>query len=205
LTTTALLYLRSRRAGWSAFYLALVSALTAALHFGVQLSDKDHLATDDGSPISMVLVFVPLAAALVIGVGAYGPFGEVERTASRPLSPLRLGHLAGLLLWAAATLFLLALTWDGGAQVFMRNLAGFTGLALISTPLTGARLSWVPPFGYGVLAYWVGMATAEPKLWAWPMRPEDDGWSLAIAIGLLLIGLAAAALVGSRDAIGETE
>jgi len=203
--TVARLFLRSRRAGWAAFYLATLAALTAVLHLALSRGEEDHLASPDGSPSALVLVFVPLAAALVIGVGAYGPFGEVERTASRSLSPLRFGHLAVLVLWAAATLSLLALSWDGGNLVFMRNLAGFTGMALIASSLTGARLSWAPPFAYGVMAYWVGMAAAEPKLWAWPMRPADDGWSIAIAACLLLLGVSVAALGAARDSAGELE
>jgi hypothetical protein len=202
----ARLFLRSRRAGWTALYIAAIAVLTAALHFALRQGDQDYLATPEGSPTALVLVFVPLAAALLIGVGSYGPFGEVERTASRPLPPLRLGHLAGLLVLAAVGLALLALTWEGGAQVFLRNMAGLTGLALIAVPLTGARLSWVLPFSYGILAYWVGSAASgEPRLWVWPMRPEDDGAAIAIALALLAAGLLVSTVIGSRDGSVEAE
>jgi hypothetical protein len=204
--TVTRLFLRSRRAGWTALYLAAIAVFTAALRFALRRGDEDYLASSDGSPVTLALVFVPLAAALVIGVGAHGPFGEVERTGSRPLPPLRLGHLVGLLLWAAAALALLALTWEGGAQTFLRNLAGLTGIALIAAPLTGARLSWVLPFSYGILAYWTGtVASGEPRLWAWPMRPEDDGWAMAIAIMLLAAGLTIAALFGAREGVGDAK
>jgi hypothetical protein len=100
----------------------------------------------------------------------------------------------------------LALTWEGGTQTFLRNLAGLTGIALIAAPFTGAWLSWVLPLSYGLLAYWVGSAaSAEPRLWAWPMRPGDDGWAMAIAKVLLVSGLAIAVLVGAREGNGEGE
>jgi hypothetical protein len=101
---------------------------------------------------------------------------------------------------------LLAITWDGGAQTLLRNLAGFTGLALAATPLTGARLSWVLPFSYGTLAYWAGSAASgDPRLWAWPMRPEDDWRAMAVALVLLVLALAIAALTGAREDAGDGE
>jgi hypothetical protein len=93
------LFLRSRRAGWAALYLIGIAALIAGLRFldaAVWASERNQFHAE--LVVAMQMAFVPLAAALVIGVGAHGPFGELERTVSRSLPVLRSSHLAALLL-----------------------------------------------------------------------------------------------------------
>ena len=208
----AYLFLQSRRTGWAAVYLACVVAAVAVLRrilaeTSSQVSGDPLTNEGSGDPVLLLLVFLPLALAMVIGVGTHGPFGEIERTVSRPLPPLRLGHVAGLLAIGAAALFLIALTWQGDAErVFLRNLAGFAGLALLPVPLIGARLSWVLPFAFGMLAFWVGSNTRDGVTrWAWPMWPANDGLAMGIALGLLALGLVVAVLFGARDSKDEAE
>lgn len=218
------LFLRSRRVGWAALYLAGIAVLVAGLVFIMRENDAEgrdpFTNAFDGSPVPFVLFFVPLAMALVVGVAAHGPFGELERTVSQRLPPLRLGQVAGLLLCSAVALLLLAQAWEGGVEgsflqrladwegaiegVFLRNLAGFTGLALLTAPIVGARLSWFLPFGYGMVAFWIGN-NGEPAWWLWPMQPMDNDLALGIALGLLAVGVAVASVIGSRESPGEAE
>ena len=204
----AYLYLQSRRAGWAALYLTGIAAFVAGLRFGLREMGRQggdpFTNSFDGSPVPFVLLFVPLAAAMVIGVAVHSPFGEMERTTSRRQPPLRLGHAGGLLLCGVAILSLLALTWDGDSErVFLRNLAGLTGVGLLTAPVFGARLSWVPSLSYGIAAFWVGSFGEAPK-WAWPMRPMDDNLAWGIALVLLAAGLAALVGFGARDTADET-
>lgn len=202
------LFLRSRRAGWTAVYLAGITAFVAVLRWVLAQtgSGQGDPLTASGMPIVPMRVFVPMAAALIIGVATHGPFGEVERSASRPLPPIRLGYFLGLLLWGAATLALLAMTWEGDTlQVFLRNMAGFAGLGFLTAPVTGGRLSWAVPFTYGILAFWIGVLSTPVQWWAWPMQPVDNNLAAGIAVGLLAVGLAVASIFGARDTAGEAE
>jgi hypothetical protein len=193
----AYLFLRSRRAGHTAVALAAVAAL------GWLAADWPLGATRaSASALFRVLFHVSLAAAMVIGVSTHAPFGEMERTASRSLPALRFGHLAILLVWSLATLDLLTLGRDQPHAWLMpcRNLAGFTGMALLAARILGSRLSWVVPFGYAVIVRLTGAeGPAELAVWVWPLQPPADGAALASALGLLGAGLAAGVRFGPRD------
>ena len=199
----AALYLRSRRAGGAVATLLLVAFLSWA---GTQYSLSQHNRVDGGALIPF-LVLGALAAACVVGAGAGSPFGEAERTVSRPLSPIRLGHLGGLLLIAALTLGAVLLTIDlhgarPGAPTFMlmRNLVGFGGLALLFARVAGARLSWVLPLVLGIAPVFGGLRPDGTfPAWAWQMQPGNDNLSWAISLALFLAGLALICLLGTRD------
>ena len=199
----AYLFLRSRRAGYAAVALAAVAALGwLAAEWPLSASQAS------GSRLVRVLFYMPLVAAMVIGASTHTPFGELEHTASRSLPALRFGHLAMLLIWSLATLEVLTL---GREQPYAwlllaRNLAGFTGMALLTARITGSHLSWVVPLGYAVLALLTGAeGPAEFTTWVWPLQPPTDGLALAGALVLLGAGLATAVLFGPRDAQGEVE
>jgi hypothetical protein len=160
------------------------------------------------SALVPVLFYTPLAAAMVIGVSTSGPFGELERTASRSLPALRLGHLCGLLILGLAALEPLAIGREqaGVELTLARNLGGFTGMALLTTRVTGSRLSWTAPFAYAVLALLIGAAGPNKSaVWVWPLQPATDDLSMTIAFGLLAAGLAIAALFGAREGQGVDE
>ena len=72
-------------------------------------------------------------AATAIATGTGNPFGDTERTASSPLPVLWLTHLLLLTTVAAAGTALAGLTttYAVPGAVLLRNLAGFTGLALL--------------------------------------------------------------------------
>lgn len=186
------LYLRSRLAGRA---LALLAAIAALTWLWVWWSGSATIT------VTLLPLTMPLAAAAVIGAGTGGPFGESEGTASRPLAPLRTGHLAGLLVVAALTLALAVTWWNvpEGAWTLVRNLAGFSGLALLTSRALGSGLCWIVPLGYAVLSLLSPAAGTVPA-WAWSMRAGADREAMAIAAILLLAGLALVARWGGTTA-----
>lgn len=189
------LYLRSRLAGRA---LAVLTAIAALTWLWVWWSGSATIT------VTLLPLTMPLAAAAVIGASTGGPFGESEGTASQLLAPLRMGHLAGLLAVAALTLAL-AVTWwsvPEGAWTLVRNLAGFTGLALLTSRVLGSGLCWVVPLGYAVLSL-LSPGFGQAPAWAWSVRAAADQEAMAIAALLLLAGLALVARWGVRDRLGE--
>ncbi len=189
----ALLYMRSRQAGRTVAVLAAI-AVVAWL----------WLRWDSASAITVTIVpiAIPLAAAMMVGSSAGSPFGESEATGGHPLWPLRGGHLLGLVAVAAAALALAVLRWGvpDGAWTLVRNLAGFTGLALLTARVLGAGLSWVVPLGYAILSLLAPRPGELPSPWTWPALAATDHMAALIALALLLAGLVVVALSGARDA-----
>lgn len=204
------LYLRSRRVGGAVVTLVLVALLAWA---GTQYSLSQPSNRVEGGALIPFLVLGALAAACVVGAGAGSPFGEAERTVSRPLSPIRLGHLSGLLLFSIVVLAAALLTFDlHGARpadptlMLLRNLAGFGGLALLTARFFGARLSWVLPLAFGIAPVFAGMRPdGSFANWAWQMKPGDDLVSWAISLALLAVGLGLVCFQGTREPADEAE
>ena len=176
------LYLASRRASR-----ALVGILGSAALTWLLLT-----RTSDPQMIQLIWIVMPLVPAVVIGVSTWSPFGEVEHTASRPLLRMRGVHLGGLLLCAILGLAVanLAAMDPEFRWVLVRNLAGYTGLALIGArafgPAFGSTFSWVLPLAYGFLVRTVG----DEARWAWAGHSTGRDSASVIAIILLAIGLA---------------
>ncbi len=186
----ASLYLRSRRTGLALALLAAVAAATWLWR---------RVATGEDALSIMLLITAPsLTAACVIGATASSPVADLEATASRALPLLRLGHLGGLLALAA-----LGLTAVGGALdgALVRDLAGFTGLALLTARLAGSAAAWSVPLAYGALAVLVG---PTPR-WAWPVQAAANQEAAVIAALLLVLGLGVIVWSGARDQIGDTD
>jgi len=143
-----------------------------------------------------ILTLATLAAACAVGVGARSPFGDIERTVARPLPPPRLLHLGGLLAWAALVLALAPLAFDlKGARpaqlllALLRNLAGLTGLALLSARLISARAAWIAPLAFLTFSTVAVRQVEGPTLWAWPFRAGADGAPGVAALALLVVSL----------------
>lgn len=184
----AWLYLRSRLTGQCVAVIACIAALAWAFASRV----------DASLALIPLLLLPPAAMAVVVGAGASAPFGEAERTASRPLPLYRLTQLSGLLALGVVGLLLAATAWqhaDGGA-LLTRNLAGFAGLALLGAWLTGAPLSWLAPLAATSLAAVLNAAERTPW-WDWALRPASDDWASVVALGLLVAGLAAVTRPGA--------
>jgi hypothetical protein len=149
----------------------------------------------------------PLAAAVVVGTTVRSPFGEAERTASQPLPPLRLGHLALLLGYGGVGLALAGVVPDDGSLgMLLRNGAGFAGLALIGARIFGTAASWLLPLAYGGGVFFAYLIRpANDAWWRWPLQSADDGSAFAIALALLASGLAIVVIAGARDGVDEGE
>ncbi len=213
------LFLRSRQAWQAPLGFVLIAAVGTGF---VRRYDDESIAQ------TTALVLCPLLAACLIGAGAGSPFGEPERTAALPLPALRLGHLAGLLLLAAACLLganalfpwvdsplarpraWMATDAVGVTLALLRNLIGLTGLALLTSRVLGAGLAWVAPLGYGLLSLVVGLmvrpATGGDLVipaWAVPVLPAGERIASGASVTLLIVGLALVARSGASDARGD--
>lgn len=147
-------------------------------------------------PAQLLPILVTCAAAAVITAGTRSPFGEPER-AGRPLPALRLLHVLTLL--TAATVALAAA--DDSAPM-LRNLAGLTGIALLTATVTGAPLAWTVPLGY-VLICAGEIDLHQDPLWAWPILPAGNLAAALAAAAFLVAGLTAITWRGPRDTPSE--
>ncbi|WP_103341134.1 hypothetical protein [Amycolatopsis sp. CA-126428] len=154
--------------------------------------------THGTSTLSQLLpILIACAAAAVIAAGTRSLFGDPER-ASRPLPTLRLLHVLTLL--AIATGALAAASDDPATMV--RNLAGLTGLALLTATFTGAPLAWTAPLGY-VLICAAEIDLHQDPPWAWPILPADNRAATLLAATTLIAGLTITTLRGPRDTPSE--
>ncbi len=187
----AVLFLRSRQT--TPIVVSLIAvAIVAGLALGA--SNNDDLTR-------ILRMVVPLAAAVVIGAATGSPFGEAERTASRALPPVRLGHLR-LLIGAGAALLALAALVPGedGYGTLLRNGAGLVGMALIGARLVGAGFSWMLPLVYAAVVFADFLVKPDRDAsWRWPLQPYDDAASWLIAVAFLVAGLGMVAWHGGRD------
>lgn len=187
----ATLYLRSRLAGYGAATVLAVALFAWGTSLGVPYPPSGIAQTKQ----LVVLVLSPLACACVVGAGAHSPFGETERTVAYPLHGIRTVHLVGLISWAGLLLVLGASAHDANSVSWecIRNLAGLSGLALLTARILGGYLSWTVPVFYATAAPFVLRGPDDEKwAWlAWVYRPGSDNLSWIIASSLLAAGLIA--------------
>lgn len=150
-----------------------------------------RLSTSSTVGSAFLYTLAPLAAATIIGASTYTPMGDLEATASRAFLPIRLGHLLVLLVLVALGFAIL----DTMPVLLTRNLAGFTGLTLLTARVVGSAFAWVVPLCYGTLALLVG----HDARWAWSMHVATNREATVIAAALLLLGLGVIAPTGVRD------
>jgi len=190
----AWLYLVSRRVPAALGLLAgLAALLWSALHWHWGIA---------GGPAAQQFISLSIeaGAAAVIAVTAYGPFGEPERATGRWLPYLRLGEAAALTaigyaaLAAGATGGLL----PGGTLALLRNLAGITGIGLLTAAVFGGAFGWTGPIAYLVVTE-VALTGNPTTPWVWSARPPHDlGGALCAAL-VFAAGTAAITLFGARD------
>jgi hypothetical protein len=194
-TSAFVLYARSRAVP------ATLAALAGTAAFAVWAAARLDSYLDPERRVPVVAL-APLLAAAVIGVSLSSPSAELDRTAVRPWWPRRLAQLAGLTALAAVLLPVAVL---GHPEVFgppamIRNTLGCTGATAAAAVLLGARLSWLPAFGY-VSAVYLGSAGARGSaatLWAWPMQPGAQPGAWAVALGAFAVGGALFVVRGAR-------
>ncbi len=174
--------------------LVLLAAIAITLRAG-------HPVTRDTTLFAQVtLMLVTVSAAAVIATTTRTPFGDPEHTASRSLPFLRLIHLAALTTAAGLGLTIAGQTATYGmsAPAMVRNLAGLTGIALLTAALLGPHLAWTTPLGY-VMYCGAQLDQHVSNLGTWPTRPAADHTATAIAAILLAAGVTAVTLTGARD------
>ena len=187
----ARLYLDSRQTRTT---LAMLAAAAAALRA------TQPVTREPGIFPELTLMLLTLAAAAIIATATRNPFGETERTSSSPLPALRLTHVAILIATAAATTT--AAGWTASYAIsppaIIRNLAGFTGIALLTAAVLGAHLAWTMPLGY-IIYCGAQLDAQDYSLRSWPILPATNHAATAIAVGLLIAGITTATITGARN------
>ncbi|MFH8284185.1 hypothetical protein [Streptomyces antibioticus] len=196
-----LLYARSRAVP------ATVAALAATAAFAVWAADRMDTYLDPQRRLPIVAL-APLLAAAVIGTGLHTASEELDRTAVRPWWPRRLAHLLALTALAAAVLPLAVRGGppDFGPAAVVRNLLGCTGVTAAAAALLGARLSWLPAFGYVGAVYLAshGVRGHAVTVWAWPVQPAAAAGAWAAAGGAFALGVALYVVRGTRPGTGRS-
>lgn len=175
----------------------LASVLTYLV--GGQLFPVRYGSTD--VPYAALL---PLICACCIGVSTRAQFDEWERSAAISASLLRAVALAAILLVSVVGVGVAAamLPEPVSAAASLRNLLGLTGLALLTSSVTGSGTSWVLPLAYVVAAVTLSVGNDYP-LWAWLLRPGSDKDALLVAVVLGVVGAALVTVRGTREPARE--
>jgi hypothetical protein len=192
------LYLVSRRAPAALALLAALGALLwAALHWRWNIA---------GGPAAQLVIPLTIesGAAAVIAVTVHGPFGEPERATGRWLPYLRLGAIVAL---TAAAVGLLAAgatgaALPGGFLAVLRNVAGITGIGLLSAAVLGGALAWTGPMAYLVLTE-TALAGNATTPWVWPARPPHDVGGALCAAAVFAAGTLLVTVRGTRESVRD--
>jgi hypothetical protein len=194
----AWLYLVSRRAPAALGLLAGSGALLwATLHW--------HWNIAGGRAAQeLIPLVIETGPAALIAVTTYGPFGEPERATGRWLPWLRLG--AALALTAAAVGALAAGATGGvlpgGTLAMLRNLAGATGIGLLSAAALGGAFGWTGPMAY-LLVTEVALSGNPTTPWVWASRPPHDRGAAMCAALVFAAGITVITVRGARDSVRE--
>jgi hypothetical protein len=194
----ASLYQVSRRTPAALALVAALSALLwAALHWHWNIA---------GGPAAQLVIplTIETGAAAVIAVTTHGPFGEPERATGRWLPYLRLGAIVAL---TAAAVGLLAAGATGGALpggflAMLRNVAGITGIGLLSAAVLGGALAWTGPMAYLVLTE-AALAGSTSTPWVWPARPPHDVGAALCSAAVFAAGILLVTVRGPRESVGD--
>jgi hypothetical protein len=163
-----------------------------------------HWAPAGGPYAREIPLIVQAAAGAVIGVTTRSPFGEPERATGRWLPFLRLGTVIALTCAAFGALAAgsVGAHLADGSLGLLRNVAGFSGITLLTAGALGGSLSWIGPLTYLLIAdYGIGVGWTTP--WAWPARPPHDVGAAICAALVFAAGTAVIAVRGARDAPTE--
>lgn len=166
----------------------------------VLIGTAEFRRTEDSSHGTPWMIFVPLLSAALIGMSLRSPLDRFDRLAVRRLAGWRLAQFTILFTVAAVgTVQLTAdLTGPATTTAGLRNLIGFTGLALLTAGLAGGHLSWLPPVTWALTAATLGDPRNTGPAWDWPVRPDNDFDAFALACTLGTLG-AITILTGTRE------
>jgi hypothetical protein len=153
-----------------------------------------------GAGAQQVPLLLEAGTASVIAVTTYSPFGEPERATGRWLPWLRLGISVALtgaaigMLAAGAA----AARLPDGTLAIVRNVAGITGIGLLSAAIIGGALAWIAPMAYTVVAEFA-LLEGWTTPWTWPGRPPHDRGAAICAAVVFAAGVAVVTARGGRD------
>ena len=185
------LYLASRRAP---------TCLLALVALAVVLRTALHWMPPGGLASRQLPLTIQAGAAALIGLTTRSPFGEPERATGRWLPLLRLGTATVLAGAAAVALAAGSVSAHlaGGTLGMLRDLAGLTGIALLTAALLGGTLAWVGPLAYLVVTLHA-LQAAWTTPWVWPARPPHDRGAALCAALVVAAGVAVITMRGARD------
>jgi hypothetical protein len=195
---TVWLYLISRRIPAATCLLAAAGGLLwTALHWRWSISGG--AAAQQFLPLT-----IEAAAAAIVAVTTYGPFGDTERAAGRWLPYLRLAVTLAL---AAAAFGALAAGaaaghLPGGDLAMLRNLGGMAGIGLLAAAGFGGAFGWTGPLAYLIVSEGA-FAGAWTTPWDWPTRPPHDLGGALCAAAAFAAGTTVLLIRGSRDRGGR--
>ncbi|MEV0729537.1 hypothetical protein [Polymorphospora sp. NPDC050346] len=202
--TGRLLLLHLRARGGPAFAAGLVVVTALAWAGGSWLISRPYF---DGPAARIpVVALTPLLGALLLAPTLAGAGDELERGTPAPWRHWRAGHVLAAVVVIGTPLALTGLHAPEvfGAYALLRNTLGCVGLVAGAAVLLGARLAWLPAFGYvcavyGAVPRQVGGAAG---IWAWPVQPSGVEASWAVAVALFVAGSASYLWYGARPRFG---
>jgi len=189
------LYLASRRA---------LTCLLVLVACAVALRTALHWIPRTGLASRQLPLTIEAGAAALTGVITRSPFGEPERATGRWLPFLRLGTVMAL---AGAAVGALAAGsasahLAGGTLGMLRDLAGLTGIALLTAALLGGALAWVGPTAY-LMVTLQALEAAWTTPWIWTARPLHDRGAALCAALVFAAGVVVITVRGARDTARE--
>jgi hypothetical protein len=203
---------RARTAGWLRLLLLhLVSrrvpaalGVLAACGVVLRVALKLHWIQGSGAGAQQLPLLIEVGTAAMIAVTNHSPFGESERATGCWLPWLRLGTSVGLAAAAVGALAAgaAAAQLPGGTLDVVRNVAGLTGIGLLSAAVLGGLLAWIGPMAYLVVAE-VALTQTWTSPWIWPARPAADRGAAICAALVFSAGIAITAVRGARDSVTD--
>jgi hypothetical protein len=201
------LYVKSHRLGRAVLLLFALGVV--AWMWGQYLFHMPSLRSSETVLVPVILI-VPVASAVVVGVSTRTWMGDFERIAPRRLALCRLAH--ALILCAIGVACLVPAMDSGfdsyGSVAALRNILGYTGLAFLCASLAGGGLSWVLPLAYALPVPLLGVDQYHNVLWwAWPLQPANSYLSWMWALAFFVVGLSAYVARAPLDTVvsGEDE
>jgi hypothetical protein len=167
--------------------------------------------------MTVCLVAGPALVASVVGIAMWSPSADLEQGCSFPMRwprSLHLGTLIGIgVIGTTATVA----GWDQQVLdidqplMWARNLAAYTGLALLAGRLIGAQVSWIAPCAMAAVAMIRALRAAPTDfvdaqpLWAFPVHDTSSASAICLAGALFALGAILATHHGPKvgDPAGE--
>jgi hypothetical protein len=142
----------------------------------------------------LISLTVGSAAAAIVAVTTYGPFGEQERPTGGRMPWLR---LTAVVLVTAVAVGALAVGAPGGTLAMIRTVLGTSGIGLLCAVALGGAFGWTGPLAY-LLITEVALTGNPTTPWVWAARPPDDLGAALCAYGVFAAGVVTLSVFGAR-------